>query len=250
MSEEGGVWRTIGGRRVFIKDGQDLANAMKESGKFGTSKEDNNYNYLPEDENEAIDKYNEMSDKSYDALNEEERKILKNSYIGSRESFTINEALRTENYDNINKENFDKVIKTMDKACKSYSAEENMSSKRFVSQDFLKNVYNTEGDDRYSNFEQMKNQIGSVIKSPAYTSVSLKEEGSYCFRNLAVEMQINIPKGTKMYVPENSFEAEAILGRNTEMKLKDVNFKKSDVAGFEEKYGKILLTYEVVKNEE
>ena len=34
MSEIGGVWRTIGGRRVFIKDGQDLASAMKESGKF------------------------------------------------------------------------------------------------------------------------------------------------------------------------------------------------------------------------
>lgn len=30
----GGVWRTIGGRRIFIKDGQDLASAMKESGKF------------------------------------------------------------------------------------------------------------------------------------------------------------------------------------------------------------------------
>ena len=35
MSKElGGIWRTIGGRRVFIKDGQDLASAMKESGKF------------------------------------------------------------------------------------------------------------------------------------------------------------------------------------------------------------------------
>lgn len=30
----GGVWRTVGGRRIFIKDGQDLATAMKESGKF------------------------------------------------------------------------------------------------------------------------------------------------------------------------------------------------------------------------
>ena len=30
----GGVWRTIGGRRVFIKNGQDLASAMIESGKF------------------------------------------------------------------------------------------------------------------------------------------------------------------------------------------------------------------------
>lgn len=30
----GGVWRTVGGRRIFIKDGQDLTSAMKESGKF------------------------------------------------------------------------------------------------------------------------------------------------------------------------------------------------------------------------
>lgn len=29
-----GVWRTVGGRRIFIKNGQDLASAMKESGKF------------------------------------------------------------------------------------------------------------------------------------------------------------------------------------------------------------------------
>ena len=32
--KENGVWRTVGGRRIFIKDGQDLASAMKESGKF------------------------------------------------------------------------------------------------------------------------------------------------------------------------------------------------------------------------
>lgn len=34
MSDIGGVWRTVGGRRIFIKDGQDLATAMKGSGKF------------------------------------------------------------------------------------------------------------------------------------------------------------------------------------------------------------------------
>lgn len=31
---EDGVWRTIGGRRVFIKKGQSVSSAMKESGKF------------------------------------------------------------------------------------------------------------------------------------------------------------------------------------------------------------------------
>ena len=29
-----GVWRTVGGRRIFIKKGQSLSDAMKESGKF------------------------------------------------------------------------------------------------------------------------------------------------------------------------------------------------------------------------
>ena len=32
--EIGGVWRTVGGRRIFIKDGEDLASAMERSGKF------------------------------------------------------------------------------------------------------------------------------------------------------------------------------------------------------------------------
>lgn len=32
--EQKGIWRTVGGRRIFIKDGQDLHDAMKESGKF------------------------------------------------------------------------------------------------------------------------------------------------------------------------------------------------------------------------
>lgn len=36
----GGVWRTVGGRRIFIKDGQDLVSAMKESGKFENNKKD------------------------------------------------------------------------------------------------------------------------------------------------------------------------------------------------------------------
>ena len=35
---EGGVWRTISGRRIFIKEGQSLSDAMKDSRKFKSSK--------------------------------------------------------------------------------------------------------------------------------------------------------------------------------------------------------------------
>jgi hypothetical protein len=34
MADEEGVWRTVGGRRVFIKTGQALNDAMRDSGKF------------------------------------------------------------------------------------------------------------------------------------------------------------------------------------------------------------------------
>lgn len=36
--ESEGVWRTIGGRRVFIREGQSLEDAMRESGKFKSAK--------------------------------------------------------------------------------------------------------------------------------------------------------------------------------------------------------------------
>ena len=36
---EDGVWRTVGGRRIFIKDGEDLETAMKKSGKFNKKEE-------------------------------------------------------------------------------------------------------------------------------------------------------------------------------------------------------------------
>jgi hypothetical protein len=37
---EDGVWRTVRGRRIFIKDGQSLTEAMRDSGKFENDKKD------------------------------------------------------------------------------------------------------------------------------------------------------------------------------------------------------------------
>lgn len=55
----GGVWRTIGGRRVFIKDGDDLETAMKKSGKFKKTKKQNKNDNKKEieKENRAMDKF-------------------------------------------------------------------------------------------------------------------------------------------------------------------------------------------------
>lgn len=55
----GGVWRTIGGRPVFIKTGQSVSDAMKESGKFkkaekGSSGSSSEYKKQIESENKTL----------------------------------------------------------------------------------------------------------------------------------------------------------------------------------------------------
>lgn len=72
--EENGVWRTVGGRRIFIKEGQDLASAMKESGKFSNKQiEDKKENNEPKGFEES-------------KVRDEEGKLIK-LYHGSNENF-------------------------------------------------------------------------------------------------------------------------------------------------------------------
>ena len=72
--EDEGVWRTIGGRKVFIKTGQSLSDAMKESGKFNKASDIKREKYqtlkdefaLENKINEKIKKDPEYKDLDYD----------------------------------------------------------------------------------------------------------------------------------------------------------------------------------------
>lgn len=44
MATENGIWRTISGRRVFIRNGQSLTDAMRESGKFDAAQKEETKN--------------------------------------------------------------------------------------------------------------------------------------------------------------------------------------------------------------
>ena len=71
-----GVWRTIGGRRVFIKNGQDLASAMKESGKFTPSKK-------------QTEEAERLNTKAENGVREDIKSFLsgREDYDGSKEDF-------------------------------------------------------------------------------------------------------------------------------------------------------------------
>ena len=61
--DEDGVWRTICGRRVFIKDGWDLHEALRQSGKFEKLEEEKKkFDSL---NRTAMNKINELTDILY-----------------------------------------------------------------------------------------------------------------------------------------------------------------------------------------
>lgn len=70
----GGVWRTIAGRRVFIKDGQSLESAMKESGKFKRTTAQINNEY------EELSKKMQQDDYYYKSEDDRKLKELRAEY--------------------------------------------------------------------------------------------------------------------------------------------------------------------------
>lgn len=96
MADEGGIWRTISGRRVFIRDGQSLTDAMKESGKFepeksqktikGQYKETENMNeydyFSKEQEQFRLNAIKELS-----GCNDEEAKQMLNALCGDSSEY-------------------------------------------------------------------------------------------------------------------------------------------------------------------
>ena len=72
MANPEGVWRTIGGRRIFIKTGQSVSSAMKESGKFkkATKVKAEGYSHkIDSDYEDRLAKYKEIqkdANKRYD----------------------------------------------------------------------------------------------------------------------------------------------------------------------------------------
>lgn len=66
---EDGVWRTVGGRRIFIRNGESLSSAMKRSGKFEKNTKEQNekiVNY----ENKKDELESKINNLDYEQLNE------------------------------------------------------------------------------------------------------------------------------------------------------------------------------------
>jgi hypothetical protein len=137
---EDGVWRTVRGRRIFIKEGQSLSDAMKNSGKFEEKdvktklkKQFDKNKEKQSDNQKKIEKEREKLQKEVDELREKAKKVmeeksqeahskqkeLENRYkkqfyqehpeLADNEKYRewVNSKLYKEYYDINQKENFD-----------------------------------------------------------------------------------------------------------------------------------------------
>ena len=111
MNEVGGVWRTIGGRRVFIKNGQNLSDAMKESGKFKKTNDSKAKSLTTLDE--QIDYIKQNEDKLYNIV-ENSNNYDKELCLFFQERNNFNDkpnVLNGNDFDNLSNDDYIKVYR-------------------------------------------------------------------------------------------------------------------------------------------
>lgn len=149
---EDGVWRTVGGRRIFIRDGESLGSAMRRSGKFKSNKKKQEEHYASEElysddpnrfgnklkeYNNRMSKEQEESAKRVDERYEEE---LKEKYMN------IPEEERVKAYEE--GKNWKDLVKEKDKSSSIKSQQNKIDEEvsNMYGKD-LREAYNTLEDD-------------------------------------------------------------------------------------------------------
>lgn len=228
---EDGVWRTVRGRRIFIKDGQSLTEAMKESGKY-------NGNDIKEKIKKQFDKTNDINDvEKYKKIKdlESETKQLQDesdlawekarneSVVGDINTYTqeyymdVNYYLRNGSFPEGADENYKsfvkKTINGTDKAIEQYNLKENLTTYKGTSPEY------------YSNYK-----IGETFEMKEFNSTSVSEDVAKKFSKETKNeylLEIKVPSSTKaMYLGKNSSNAneyELLIARNTKYKVLSKN---------------------------
>lgn len=220
MNDIGGVWRTVGGRRIFIKDGQDLASAMKESRKFSNkqSKDKLDYNNLNEE------------------LDETDKKVL-DYYVMDAGAYDVNYVLRNE--DSSKTENDKRAIKDLDNAINKSLLNRDVETYRYISDEHV--------------FNDIK--VGDIYEDKGFMSTTYnpKTDRENNFQDYKVKAIIKAKEGTKALdvssiydkqAKEGQKESEIIFARDTKMKL----VKEETIRDKYDEFSRKVYTFEVENN--
>lgn len=200
-SKMDGVWRTVGGRRIFIKTGQTLTEAMRESGKFQKNKNQSKKTKIDDlkQEKERIEnEYNEMRKRLSEKLQElaKERKFSDEETDKLREKINsleeelekINKKLKKEEF-KIEKEKIGKLISDLEN---KYTPEN--IKHEFYSENLKFNFeYYLDEDDSYYN-----KAIGIIALDIISKELGLETSNSpYSFSSYAFKKGEEITWGSK-----------------------------------------------------
>ena len=185
----GGVWRTIGGRRVFIKDGQDLASAMRESGKFKSNEKakdsikkigDTDINALRKLSQRVKEKEKAVSDYQNGAIDREE--LLK-KFDGNEQK--MKETFEQMGYTAPTKENIDKANARHEEFMKDLKNKDSKSpqeQKPFDVRKYEVEVQHDKGKTKInvtaSDEETAKKMVMNAERAPESAIIGVKDKGS------------------------------------------------------------------------
>lgn len=175
--KENGVWRTVGGRRIFIKEGQDLASAMKESGKF-SNKQGREETLKKELQNIQDDTIKEYEDEMFDVFNLEQysaEEIRKNKLFDSGIEENISKVAFGKDYEITTQEMKqikDNIYKEYDKRRNELLGKKEEPSKIVTSQNKIQQLEN-EAQNLKTKYEETSKKMQECSK---YAVPSDKED--------------------------------------------------------------------------
>ena len=199
-------WRTVGGTDDERKDRLSFKRiSVQELKKMA---EENPYNrkYSYREQRALVKKDDPTAQIALD--NEE----IYKGYVGSANSFSVNQHLYSTQSNNIS-EKYKRTVSALDSAISSYECPNNVVLRRFVDDGYLFPTFGTD------NVEKLQKFIGNVYENKSFMSTSINGESMY---NRQCLMTIQCPTGTKMFATTNYEEGEIVLARNTRYEIIDV----------------------------
>jgi len=194
----------------------------------------NNYDWIIAEQNDAMEnksfvtlnnkEFGDLSCNSNILVQEEDKMLISNNYIQTKNAFKINNILRTEGYEGLSEENY-KTFFALNKDIQNYKTKEDYMAYRYVDNNYLKDTFNFIPNNNINfNLQKIKEQIGSVKVERGFMSCFMTDRHVI---EREILLEIKIPKGTNAYITQNTQESEIILKCNTEYQIMDAKIVKN-----------------------
>lgn len=181
-------------------------------------KESRDFKYIQKDALENyIEEYGNVSDEEYEILTDE-----KNGYIRTSNSFRINKLLRGEKMGLKPGPKSNETIELLSEIIERNQLKEDILVDRWVDNLWMNEFYNSNseaiGEKSVPNILKFFNSGEATIDSPSFVSASLITEANV-FNARPIKLEIQVPKGSNVFVTKNVHESEIILNKDTKYEI-------------------------------